>query len=402
MLEYSVEGESITPEEFEAGEWTSVLKAQDRFKKSLYGDNAESTPRETQAGSDGRKALGAEQVKRGRVPVRQKRRPFLKMPAKDFKVVCRPNNWDLSVVTPRELGSAMRAAAKLTSATAAEEDLVRVNETNNTMTVSTPCIHRSGAYASVKTLKLGGRDLPVSAYVAAMENSVRGVIYNAYDGCPVEEIRAGFQKKNEGMEILDARPLGKSKAIQITFGGKPRKQPPGRQQSSEDKSQDGKKEQRSRPTERSSSGARDGNKSRDRSGSFPPLPGAGAGKAGGQGSSHERSANSANDTTKKVSWPNTGAPNETARERELKRQAPQKVAQAAGSRVQESSAMEVENRGPVKRPPPADEGTNAKRVAETSTADTPQPAFKVTSLKADTSVVEWATQVAVNHELMAI
>ncbi|KAH7940821.1 hypothetical protein HPB49_006202 [Dermacentor silvarum] len=409
MLEYSVEGESITPEEFEAGEWTSVLKAQDRFKKSLYGDNAESTPRETQAGSDGRKALGAEQVKRGRAPVRQKRRPFLKMPAKDFKVVCRPKNWDLSVVTPRELGSAMRAAAKLTSATAAEEDLVRVNETNNTMTVSTPCIHRSGAYASVKTLKLGGRDLPVSAYVAAMENSVRGVIYNAYDGCPVEEIRAGFLKKNEGMEILDARPLGKSKAIQITFGGKrvpwqvtywnclyavipyrelvetcyncrrvghradvcyrpqtnlcrrcgkdhpappegesltctpdcivchgahntgsrnckfrlARKQPPGRQQSSEDKSQDGKEEQRSRPTERSSSGARDGNKSRDRSGSFPPLPGAGAGKAGGQGSSHERSANSANDTTKKVSWPNTGAPNETARERELKRQVQQ-------------------------------------------------------------------------------
>ncbi|KAH7936643.1 hypothetical protein HPB49_001896 [Dermacentor silvarum] len=434
MLEYSVEGESITPEEFEAGEWTSVLKAQDRFKKSLYGDNAESTPRETQAGSDGRKALGAEQVKRGRAPVRQKRRPFLKMPAKDFKVVCRPKNWDLSVVTPRELGSAMRAAAKLTSATAAEEDLVRVNETNNTMTVSTPCIHRSGAYASVKTLKLGGRDLPVSAYVAAMENSVRGVIYNAYDGCPVEEIRAGFLKKNEGMEILDARPLGKSKAIQITFGGNvfpgksltgtvSRKQPPGRQQSSEDKSQDGKEEQRSRPTERSSSGARDGNKSRDRSGSFPPLPGAGAGKAGGQGSSHERSANSANDTTKKVSWPNTGAPNETARERELKRQvqqqgdtikkmearmadmeralkggkgqgvlapvmqAPQKVAQAAGSRVQESSAMEVENRGPVKRPPPADEGTNAKRVAETSTADTPQPAFKVTSLKADVSAL---------------
>ncbi|KAH7949557.1 hypothetical protein HPB49_012207 [Dermacentor silvarum] len=288
------------------------------------------------------------------------------MPAKDFKVVCRHKNCDLSVVTPRELGSAMRAAAKLTSATAVEDDLVRVNETNNKMTMSTPCINRSGAYASVKTLKRGGRDRPVSEYVAAMENSVRGVIYNAYDGYPVEEIRAGFLKLNEGMEILDARTLGKSKAIQITFGGKSRKQPPGRQQSSEDKSQDGKEEQRLRPTERSSSGARDGNKGRDRSGSFPPLPGVGAGKAGERGSHHERSADSANDTTKK---------------------APQKVAQVAGSRVQESTALEVENRGPVKRPPPADEGTNAKRVAETSTADTPQPAFKVTSLKADVIVL---------------
>ncbi|KAH7936474.1 hypothetical protein HPB49_000026 [Dermacentor silvarum] len=180
--------------------------------RPIQEDNAESTPRETQVGSDGRKAHGAEQVKRGKAPVRQKRRPFLKMPAKDFKVVCRPKNWDLSVVTPRELGSAMRAAA--------EEDLVRVNKTNNTMTVSTPCINRSGAYASVKTLKLGGRDLPVSAYVAAMENSVRRVIYNAYDGCPVEEIRTGFANKNEGIEILAAIPLGKSKAIQITFGGK--------------------------------------------------------------------------------------------------------------------------------------------------------------------------------------
>ncbi|KAH7959383.1 hypothetical protein HPB49_010658 [Dermacentor silvarum] len=250
-----------------------------------------------------------------------------------------------------------------------------------------------------------------------MENSVRGVIYNVYDGCPVEEIRAGFLKKNEGMEILDGRPLGKFKAIQITFGGKrvpwqvtywnclyavipyrelvetcyncrrvgnranvcyrpqtnlchrfgkdhpappegksltctPDGIPPGRQQSSEDKSQDGKEEQRSRPTEWSSSGARD---SRDRSASFPPR--AGGGKAGGRGSSHERSAN---DTTKK---------------------APHKVAQAAGSRVQESTAMEVENRGPVERPPPADEGTNAETVAETLTADTPQPAFKVTSVK---------------------
>ncbi|KAK8781610.1 hypothetical protein V5799_017049 [Amblyomma americanum] len=57
------------------------------------------------------------------------------MPAKDFKVVCRPKNWDLSIVTRRELGYALRAAAKLTNATAVEEDLVRVNERNNTMTV---------------------------------------------------------------------------------------------------------------------------------------------------------------------------------------------------------------------------------------------------------------------------
>ncbi|KAH7946275.1 hypothetical protein HPB49_022498 [Dermacentor silvarum] len=158
----------------------------------------------------------------------------------------------------------MRAAAKLTSATAAEEDLVRVKETNNTMMMSTPCINRSGVYASVKTLKLGVRDLPVSAYVAALENSMRGVIYNAYDRFPLDEIRTGCLKKNEGMEILDARPLGKSK---------------------------------------------------------------------------------------------------------------------------ESAAMEVENRGPVKTPPPADEGANAKRVAETSTADTPHPVVKVPSLKADVTIL---------------
>ncbi|KAL1483804.1 hypothetical protein MTO96_050187 [Rhipicephalus appendiculatus] len=106
------------------------------------------------------------------------------MPATDFKVVYRPQNWDLSMVTARELGCALREAARIKSATAAEEDLVWVNGTNNTLTVSTPCMNRSGAYATVKTLKLSDRDLPVSAYVAPLENSVRGVIYNAYDGCP--------------------------------------------------------------------------------------------------------------------------------------------------------------------------------------------------------------------------
>ncbi|KAH7954886.1 hypothetical protein HPB49_022578 [Dermacentor silvarum] len=79
-----------------------------------------------------------------------------------------------------------------------------------------------------------------------------------------------------------------------------RKQPPGQQQSSEDKNQDGKEEQRSRPRERSPSGARGGNKSRDWSGSFPPLSGVGGGKEGGRGSGHERSANSANDTATKA------------------------------------------------------------------------------------------------------
>ncbi|KAH7976928.1 hypothetical protein HPB52_021505 [Rhipicephalus sanguineus] len=128
---------------------------------------------------------GAEHAKRGKAPVWKKRGPFLKMPATDFRVVYRPQNWDLSVLTARELGNRLRAAARLTSVTAA------------------------GAYATVKALKLGDHDLPVSAYMAP-----------AYDGCLVEEVRAGFLKKNEGMEILDARPLVKSKAIQITFGGK--------------------------------------------------------------------------------------------------------------------------------------------------------------------------------------
>lgn len=505
-MEYYVEGETITPEDFEAGEWAPVLKAQDRFKKTQHGDNAKSKPCETQAGSDGRKTHGAQQVKRGKAPVWKKRGPFLKLPATDFKIVYRPQNWDLSVVTARELGCALRAAARLTSAIAAEEDIVRVNGTNNTLTVSTPCINRSGAYATVKTLKLGDRDLPVSAFVAPLENSVRGVIYNAYDGCPVEEVRAGFLKKNEGIDILDARPLGKSKAIQITFGGKriprqitywnclyavipyrnlvetcyncrrvghradvcyrpksnlchrcgkdhpappegepptctpvcivchgahhtgsrnckfrlARKPPTGRQQSIERESEAGNDKRSSRATERSPRGKEGRSKSRDRSSSFPPLPGRGGGQDGGRASSTNSCAR---DTNKKVSLSSTASQNETARERELaalvqrqgdliKRmenriaemeralrndqrqgtQAPavqglQKATQEASARVQESAAMEVENRGTVKRPLPGDEVANAKRLAETSPVDMPQPVFKVISLKSDVTTL---------------
>nr|XP_037270714.1 major facilitator superfamily domain-containing protein 6-A-like [Rhipicephalus microplus] len=39
-MDYRVEGETITPEGFEAREWAPVLKAHDRFEKTLCGDNA--------------------------------------------------------------------------------------------------------------------------------------------------------------------------------------------------------------------------------------------------------------------------------------------------------------------------------------------------------------------------
>ncbi|KAH7959382.1 hypothetical protein HPB49_010657 [Dermacentor silvarum] len=95
-----------TSDYFLGGRSMHWVLAQHRFKKSLYGDNAESTPRETQAGSDGCKAHGESSAGKRRCGRNGDRfwrcRPRISRLCADPRIG--------SVVTPRELGSAMRAA----------------------------------------------------------------------------------------------------------------------------------------------------------------------------------------------------------------------------------------------------------------------------------------------------
>ncbi|KAG0438684.1 hypothetical protein HPB47_016920, partial [Ixodes persulcatus] len=81
-------------------------------------------------------------------------------------------------------------------------------------------ITSTGGKHDKAALNLQGQTYNVTSYVAAPEDSVKGVIYNAYAGDSPESVRQGFETRNPGIEVVDARRIGQSKTIQITFFGK--------------------------------------------------------------------------------------------------------------------------------------------------------------------------------------
>ncbi|KAL1481024.1 hypothetical protein MTO96_050539 [Rhipicephalus appendiculatus] len=61
--------------------------------------------------------------------------------------------------------------------------------------------------------------LPVITYVPAPDDSIRGVIYKAYTDESDEYLQAELTKKNSDIPIVNARRLGSSRHLVITFAG---------------------------------------------------------------------------------------------------------------------------------------------------------------------------------------
>lgn len=215
-MEYTVEGEDLSPSELATGEWETVLSLQDRARRLKSDAAAASTPQRMHGEG---KSASAAPVKKKRPPAPRRKAPLPRLPAGDYKIVCRPRGWNLNTFVPRQLERAACDAVHVPFDVAQTEDSTRVNPTNNTITISTPDRQRAAAYASLQTLRIEGRDFEVASYVAAPDDSVRGVIYQAFDGSSPDEVRQGFMNRNPGAIVVDARRLGRSKSIQITFQG---------------------------------------------------------------------------------------------------------------------------------------------------------------------------------------
>ncbi|KAG0443859.1 hypothetical protein HPB47_014449 [Ixodes persulcatus] len=370
-MDNTVEGENIWPSELETGEWETVLSLQDRARR-LKGDAAAASTSQRMHG--GGKSASNAPIKKKRPPAPRRKAPLPRLPASDYTIVCRPRGWNLNTFVPRQLERAACDAVHVSFDVAQTEDSARVNPTNNTLTLSTPDRQRAAAYASLQTLRIEGRDFEVASYVAAPDDSVRGVIYQAFDGSSPDEVRQCFMNRNPGVIVVDARRLGQSKKVghqaYVCFKpkaylcrrcGENHPAPPegelptckpvcivchgahntgsrncnhrlvvrNQPKKKDDAVQPGGGHQ-SRSRARSSSMTRRGSKTRDRSSSFPPLMGA-ASKERKRSSSRGRSASRSKN---KMSWPDPASQPYTARQRELKAQ--------LQSRDQEVAALKKE------------------------------------------------------------
>ncbi|KAH6933594.1 hypothetical protein HPB50_016736 [Hyalomma asiaticum] len=208
-MEYQVDGESITPAELEAdSRWIRAVKAHRAAAahQPITWTPPSSTPSYTTPSA----------------PTLRRHAPLPRLPAEDFKIVFRPGGGlDLRTTTNGVLLQTLCSLATIDYAAARTADRVRMNPYNNSLIVSTPSESRARLYLRVSELRLGTISYSLRAYMAAPDNALRGIIYNAVDSQTQDEIIQDPQSMNvnTAYAIADARRMGRSKSILITFVG---------------------------------------------------------------------------------------------------------------------------------------------------------------------------------------
>lgn len=202
-----VEGESISPEEYEndVGWMDSHQQRTSRAKAR----------QDTQSQDVARR----EQARKNQNHLRRPQLPRLpQLPEEDIKIVLRPRDGlDTSRVSYAQLrDGVLRAAAVSTEG--ASDDILRLNPIQNIMVVSTPTMENAKRYGNIKEIQIGDKIYATTAYVTPPENTSKGVIHNIPEYDTQEDITKSLvYAKNPA--ILQARRMGKTSSVIIVFEG---------------------------------------------------------------------------------------------------------------------------------------------------------------------------------------
>ncbi|KAH8039195.1 hypothetical protein HPB51_005371 [Rhipicephalus microplus] len=162
MPEAMADGETITEEEASAPGWIDAIR---RRAKSSTTTNGK--PAGVRFG--GRRTRAVTRVSAAsRLPP---------LPTDHHRVIDRPGGGlDVRRCNKLKFLQALLLAARLPP-TAAEEDIVCTNDTQNIFVISTPNLQMAKAYTKVRGIILMEREHPVSAYVAASGTTSRGIVW---------------------------------------------------------------------------------------------------------------------------------------------------------------------------------------------------------------------------------
>ncbi|KAG0414308.1 hypothetical protein HPB47_008538 [Ixodes persulcatus] len=101
-----------------------------------------------------------------------------------------------------------------------EDSTIRIRKDQNLMILSTPDVGTAERMARVKHLSLNGQDYDIGAYIAAPDDSCRGVITKIGFGFSTEYLTEKIRPMGpEGPRVLNARMMGESDGVLITFQG---------------------------------------------------------------------------------------------------------------------------------------------------------------------------------------
>lgn len=141
-----------------------------------------------------------------------------KLPRSEFKIIIRPRG---GLHTGRVNATELMAAIMTATETPKEEtmqDTICPNVAQNIIVLSTPSEMRAVQYAKLRALTLGDQTHEVYAYLAAPDNTTKGIIRNISAQDTPEEIRENVVNDYNPMAI-DAHRIGSSTAVIVLFEG---------------------------------------------------------------------------------------------------------------------------------------------------------------------------------------
>ncbi|KAL1486949.1 hypothetical protein MTO96_031149 [Rhipicephalus appendiculatus] len=210
-MHVTVLGEDISPEEFQCSGWTTALSKRKSTKESLSVAGA-AVPGPTY-GKNGSSQSTANVKKRlanaSRLP---------RLPREHFRIIIRPRGGlNVKNTSNVRISQALMTAAGL-SAADITEDIICPNAMQNIVVISTPSQANAKAYASLEAITVNKADYEVSSYIAAPDNTCKGIIRNIDMEIDHEELRRLLiQPRNPS--VLEVRRIKNSTTVVILFEG---------------------------------------------------------------------------------------------------------------------------------------------------------------------------------------
>ncbi|KAM7297198.1 hypothetical protein ISCGN_022351 [Ixodes scapularis] len=143
------------------------------------------------------------------------------LPKGGFKIVMRPRDgMDLGRWKPFQINEYLARATGTSSAKEMSNKIqIQINSNQNILAIHTEDEETARALTRVHQLTLGGKSYPSYTYLAAPDDSIKGVIHDVKPGSTTEEL-LDFIRVGNGPQVITARMLGQSSSALITFEGR--------------------------------------------------------------------------------------------------------------------------------------------------------------------------------------
>ncbi|KAM7293803.1 hypothetical protein ISCGN_023386 [Ixodes scapularis] len=211
-MQVAVEGEDISPEEFQFAGWQSAFTKRKSSQKCLPAESEQ--PANTPSGSSNGGSRTPASVKKRLVAASRMPR----LPKEHFRVIVRPRGGlNVKNASQVKVAQARVNAAGLPFANTAE-DIICPNTMQNILVVSTPSEHNAKTCAGIEAISIGSAIYEVSSCLAAPDNTCKGIIRNIDLELDHEQLRSLIiQPRNP--KALEARRIKNSTTVVILFDG---------------------------------------------------------------------------------------------------------------------------------------------------------------------------------------